>query len=441
MSDDNLIHFNIGDDLGEQAQANPASDPVPVGLTDREKPMLSFNLPKRKENKPIIKVVGVGGGGCNAVDHMYRSGIRDVLFVNCNTDMTSLNRSPVPIHIQLGKDGLGAGNIPENGRIAAEYSIEEIRQMFSDGTNMVFITAGMGGGTGTGAAPVIAREAKAMGILTIGIVTIPFLNEGTVKVNQALTGLEALSHEVDAMLVVNNQRLLEYYKDSDCLTAFDRADDTLCNATGSIVDIIASEGRINVDFNDVEMVLRNGKVAVISTAYAEGTGRLSKAISQALNSPLLNYDDVTRSRKILINVSFSQKEQPFMISEMAELMDFLKRFEERALWTKYGIVIDDTLGKKVKVTILTSGFGLDDAVTGVPEMKALDSDRREAIRHIYELQYGDCLKSGRHDFHTYVFTAQSLDNDDVIDKVASTPTYLRKAEALAQIKALEKRQP
>lgn len=441
MNEDNLIQFNLDDDLSEPLKAESEPEPAPVGLNEREKPMINFNLPKRDKDKPIIKVVGVGGGGCNAVDHMYHEGIRDVLFVNCNTDKNALRRSPVPIHIQLGKDGLGAGNIPENGRKAAEYSIDEIRQMFSDGTNMVFITAGMGGGTGTGAAPVIAREAKARDILTVGIVTIPFLNEGTVKINQALVGLEALSREVDAMLVVNNQRLFDYYKNSECLSAFDRADDILCNAAGSIVDIINSEGRLNVDFNDVNEVLKQGKVAVISTAYAEGIGRFSKAIDEALNSPLLNYDDLTRSRKILVNVTFSQKGQPLMMDELRELMDFLERFRDTAVWTKYGIVVDDTLDKKIKVTILTSGFGIDDAVTGVPEMKDLDNERREIINRIYDRQYGDCIKNRQHDFHTYVFTSQSLDNDEVIDKVASTPTYLRKAEALAQIKALEKRQP
>lgn len=421
--DDNLIQFNLDD-------ATPLPSHRPSlkneGLSERERTMIDFNLPKREKEKPIIKVIGVGGGGCNAVDHMYKEGIRGVTFVNTNTDMKALRRSSVPIHLQLGKDGLGAGNIPETGRLAAEDSVEDIRQMLNDGTKMVFITAGMGGGTGTGAAPVIAREAKTLGILTVGIVTIPFLDEGVVKVRQALMGLDNLSHNVDAMLVISNQRLLEYYKDYDCISAYDRADDTLCNAARSIVDIITVDGKVNVDFHDVEMVLKDGRVAVISTAYAEGVGRLSKAIEEALSSPLVNHRDMAYSKKILVNVSFSQKQQPLMMAEMNELMEFLKKFQSTAQWVKYGLVIDESLGQKIKVTILTSGFDLEETLPPDSNVRPIARDRQEAIRRIYDIQYGSGTGAKQHDYAVYSFTAASLDDDEIIEKVAAVPTYMRK---------------
>ena len=218
----------------------------------------------------IIKVIGVGGGGGNAVNHMYREGIHDVNFVVCNTDSKALADSPVQTRLQLGNEGLGAGNRPERARQAAEESIEEIRQMLNDGTKMVFITAGMGGGTGTGAAPVIAREAKAMDILTVGIVTIPCLFGGSKKIDQALDGVEEIAKQVDALLVINNERLREIYPDLNVLSAFEMANNTLSIAARSIAEIITMHGIINLDFRDVGTVLKDGGVAIMSTGFGEG---------------------------------------------------------------------------------------------------------------------------------------------------------------------------
>ena len=270
---------------------------------DNSNILLDFGEPERENS--IIKVIGVGGGGGNAVNHMYREGIHDVTFVLCNTDNQALNDSPVPVHLQLGKEGLGAGNRPEKARAAAEESLDDIKQVLSDGTRMAFITAGMGGGTGTGAAPVIARVSKEMGILTVGIVTIPFRFEGDRKIDQALDGVEEMSKHVDALLVINNERLREIYPELTVLDAFGKADDTLSIAAKSIAEIITVHGLINLDFNDVKTVLKDGGVAIMSTGYGEGEGRVRKAIEDALNSPLLNENDVFNSKKILLSISFS----------------------------------------------------------------------------------------------------------------------------------------
>lgn len=237
--------------------------------TDTQKPtILDFGDPD-KENS-IIKVIGVGGGGGNAVNHMYREGIHDVSFVLCNTDAQALNDSPVPVHLQLGKEGLGAGNRPAKARQAAMESIEDIKRMLNDGTKMAFITAGMGGGTGTGVMPVIAQVSKDMGILTVGIVTIPFRFEGPKKINQALDGVEEMAKHVDALLVINNERLRQIYPELTLVDAFGKADDTLSVAAKSIAEIITTHGLINLDFNDVKTVLKDGGVAIMSTGYGEG---------------------------------------------------------------------------------------------------------------------------------------------------------------------------
>ena len=231
----------------------------------------NFPIDKNGVSSPsIIKVIGVGGGGSNAVNHMYREGIHDVTFAVCNTDNKALQDSPVPHKIQLGSEGLGAGNKPEKAKQATEESIQAIKEMLNDGTKMVFITAGMGGGTGTGAAPIIAKTAKEMDILTVGIVTIPFKWEGKKKINQALDGVEEISRNVDALLVINNERLREIYQDFTVVEAFAKADDTLCNAARSIAEIITMHGIINLDFNDVKTVLKDGGVAIMSSGYGEG---------------------------------------------------------------------------------------------------------------------------------------------------------------------------
>ena len=320
---------------------------------------LDFGEPDRQNS--IIKVIGVGGGGGNAVNNMYKQGIHDVSFVVCNTDAQALKDSPVPERLQLGSEGLGAGNRPEKARLAAEESIDDIKAMLSDGTKMDFITAGMGGGTGTGAAPVIAQVSKELGILTVGIVTIPFKFEGNKKIDQALDGVDEMAKHVDALLVINNERLRKVYPDLSLLNGFAKADDTLSVAAKSIAEIITVRGLINLDFNDVRTVLKDGGVAIMSTGFGEGEGRVRKAIEDALNSPLLNDNDVYNSQRILLSIAFSSENgtDGLAMEEMNEINDFMSRFGSK-FELKWGIAIDNTLEKKVKITILATGFGLDD---------------------------------------------------------------------------------
>ena len=316
--------------------------------------IVQFDFPT--DSPKIIKVIGVGGGGGNAVNHMYREGIHDVTFVLCNTDNQALKDSPVPVKLQLGKEGLGAGNRPARARKAAEESIEDIKNMLNDGTKMVFITAGMGGGTGTGAAPIIAQTAKEMDILTIGIVTIPFRWEGDKKIDQALDGVEEISKHVDALLVINNEKLSEIYSELSVDDAFDKADDTLSVAAKSIAEIITLHGKVNLDFNDVKTVLKDGGVAIMSTGYGEGDNRVSEAIKNAQHSPLLNNNDIFNSKKVLLNISYSAQYK-LMMSEMDEVKEFMNRFS-RDFETKFGMAIDDKLEQKVKITLLATGFGI-----------------------------------------------------------------------------------
>ena len=413
--------------------------------------MVDFGTPE-KENT-IIKAIGVGGGGGNAVNHMYKQGIHDVSFVLCNTDNQALSDSSVPVLLQLGEEGLGAGNKPAKARKAAEDSIDAIKEMLNDGTKMAFITAGMGGGTGTGAAPVIARVSKEMGILTVGIVTIPFRFEGKRKIDQALDGVEEMAKNVDALLVINNERLRKIYPDLTVLSAFEKADDTLSVAAKSIAEIITNHGLINLDFNDVKTVLKDGGVAIMSTGYGEGEGRVKQAIEDALNSPLLNDNDVFNAKKILLSINFAkqsnngeaQNEGGLMMEEMNEVNDFMEQFGSD-FEIKWGIALDPELGKKVKVTILATGFGIKD----VPEMdthiarhtqeeeeKQTEIDIRKDGRR--ERYYGTGNDGGtiiKHRPHIYRFRPEELDNEEVILTVESTPTYKR---TLQQVKELRRR--
>ena len=408
--------------------------------------LLDFGAPDEK--KSIIKVIGVGGGGGNAVNHMYKEGIHDVTFVVCNTDNQALNDSPVPVKLQLGKEGLGAGNKPEVARAAAEESLQDIRNMLNDGTRMAFITAGMGGGTGTGAAPVIAQVSKEMDILTVGIVTIPFRFEGNKKIDQALDGVEEMSKHVDALLVINNERLRAIYPDLSFLDAFGKVDDTLSVAAKSIAEIITIHGIINLDFKDVKTVLQDGGVAIMSTGYGEGEDRVKKAIDDALNSPLLNDNDIFNSKKLLLNISFShQKESQdnFMMEEMNYVHEFMERFGSDFIF-KWGVAVDPELGKRVKVTILATGFGMQN-VDGMEERIAKQQTREEANRIAEEQEraakrderrghyYGeaDSAKRYKRRPNIYIFAPEDLDNDDVISNVEQTPTYKRTKEILASI--------
>ena len=413
-------------------------------MADNNIPIVDFGAPEKEHS--IIKVIGVGGGGGNAVNHMYREGIHDVSFVLCNTDNQALNDSPVPVHLQLGKEGLGAGNKPEKARQAAEESLDDIKNMLNDGTRMTFITAGMGGGTGTGAAPVIARVSKEMGILTVGIVTIPFRFEGDRKIDQALDGVEEMSKHVDALLVINNERLREIYPNLTVLDAFGKADDTLSVAAKSIAEIITVHGLINLDFNDVKTVLKDGGVAIMSTGYGEGEGRVKKAIDDALNSPLLNDNDVFNSKKILLSISFcGQKDgkDSLMMEEMNDVNDFMAKFGDFEI--KWGLATDPELGKKVKVTILATGFGIEniDIMHGharrhtqeeakrIAEEQEKEAERQERRQRYYGNE-GNNLKYKR-PAHIYLFHAEDLDNDNVIAKVETSPTYKRTKEILESI--------
>jgi len=318
----------------------------------------------------IIKVIGVGGGGGNAVNHMYRQGITDVSFVVCNTDNQALVKSPVPTKIQLGIDtteGLGAGGKPEVARMAAEESIDKIRDLLKDNTKMVFITAGMGGGTGTGASPVVAKAAHDLGILTVGIVTIPFAFEGNMKIRQALEGVAALSEHVDAILVINNEKLKQIYPDLELSNAFAKADDVLTNAAKAIAEIITVPGYINTDFADVYSIMKDGNVAIMNTGYASGEERITKAIEDALNSPLLNTNDVSGASKILLSLYCSTTDQ-IRMEEVEQIHQFMSKVGEnvQVIW---GASFDDELQDSVKITLIATGFDVSD-IPGMPSTVA-----------------------------------------------------------------------
>ena len=409
--------------------------------------IVQFDFPT--DSPKIIKVIGVGGGGGNAVNHMYREGIHDVTFVLCNTDNQALAESPVPVKLQLGRSitqGLGAGNRPERARDAAEESIDDIKEQLNDGTKMVFITAGMGGGTGTGAAPVIARIAKEMDILTVGIVTIPFIFEGEKKIIQALDGVERIAQHVDALLVINNERLREIYADLTFMKAFGKADDTLSIAAKSIAEIITMRGTVNLDFADVKTILKDGGVAIMSTGFGEGENRVTKAIDDALHSPLLNNNDIFNAKKVMLNVSFCPTSE-LMMEEMNEIHEFMSKFREgvEVIW---GVAVDNSLDTKVKITVLATGFGVED----VPGMDTLHEARsqeeeerqlqleeekeknKERIRKAYGESAGIGKKSLRSRRHIYIFNTEDLDNDDIIAMIEESPTYTRDKTKLLKIK-------
>jgi len=315
----------------------------------------------------IIKVMGVGGGGGNAVTYMYRQGIHNVNFVICNTDAQALANSPVPVKIQLGKsktEGLGAGNKPEVGRNAALDSIDEIREVLETGTKMVFVTAGMGGGTGTGAAPVIARIAKELGILTVAIVTIPFRFEGEQRIRQAREGINELKEHVDSLLVINNEKLREMYGDLTIRNAFSKADNVLTMAARGIAELITLPGQVNVDFADVSTIMTGGGITVMGSATASGADRARKAVEAALNSPLLNNSDIKGARRILLNITSGSDENEVTMDELGEITDFVTRSAKNVSDMIWGAGNDESLGDAVCVTIVATDF--KDVVTVDP---------------------------------------------------------------------------
>ena len=401
----------------------------------------------KEKTRTIIKVMGVGGGGNNAINHMYMQNIEGVSFVVLNTDRQQLNESPVPNRVLLGPNtthGLGAGNVPDVARRAAEESEAEIAALFDDDTKMVFITAGMGGGTGTGAAPVVARIAHEKGVLTIGIVTIPFLFEGPKKILKALGGADEMGKYVDALLIINNQRLTEIYKDLDFTNAFGKADDTLTIAARSISDLITVKGKINLDFNDVNTTLRNGGAAIISSGYGTGERRVTRAIEDALESPLLKNRDVYGSQKILMNFYYNpNSEAPLLMDEMNEIQEFMANFDQEVdvIW---GMAFDNTLEDKIKVTVLASGFNVSlDKESPVP---TVPSPRREPVHADPKISDAQRLKDEYGDkaitdmtlrqlsARYIVLSPEEMDDDDVIDMIEKTPTFGRKPDFRNQIK-------
>ena len=318
--------------------------------------ILDFDIVEDKM-QGIIKVVGVGGGGCNAVRNMYNERVEGVTYAVCNPDSQSLSRSPVPVKIMLGESGLGAGANPELGKTEAENSISDIEKLLSDGTKMVFVTAGMGGGTGTGAAPVVASVAKNMGLLTVGVVTIPFYFEKKRKIIKALKGVEEMRKNVDALLIVNNEKLCDVYSDSDMSVkeAFQRADNILMNAVKGIAELITlpSDGGIKSDFRDVETTMKNGGGAIMAMGRASGDHRVERAILDALDSPLLYGNDIGKAKRILFNI-YASDTHPIYVKELQEIDDFFDQLDPNidVIW---GTASDDSLGEDVKVTILATG--------------------------------------------------------------------------------------
>ena len=378
----------------------------------------------------LIKVIGVGGGGGNAVANMYRDGMYDVSFLVCNTDSKALEDSPIPNRIQFGP-GLGAGGKPEIGKNLAERedSLAAIYDAIDKETKMVFVAAGMGGGTGTGAAPIVAREVKAREILTVGIVTLPFLFEGNRQIDKALDGLEELSKEVDSLIVVNNQRMLSVYHTQSVMEGFQKADQTLTNAVRSVVDIIKMHGVINLDFNDVKMVLKQGGVCVISTGTAHGDNRITAAIKNALNSPLLNQNDIYTARRLVMCITFPETHETLQMNELCEVHEFIDKFRRKDLESKWGLAKDEHLDGEVKVTILASGFGLVEEEED--EEQLLKAIEREALHKKY---YGENAKPKKPKKPVYIFKLDELDNEFLIDQIEAIPTAKRTREQLVKIK-------
>lgn len=397
-----------------------------------------------------IMVVGVGGGGGNAVNYMYKQGVENVTFLVLNTDKMAVENSPVPNKVIIG-DGRGAGNKPEKAREFAEEAIEQINAIFDNKPRMVFITAGMGGGTGTGAAPVVARVARERGLLTIGIVTIPFVFEGKRKILKAIEGADEMSKYVDALLIINNERLAEIYPDLNFFNAFGKADDTLCTAARSITELITVNGYWNLDFNDVETTLRDGGTAVISTGYGEGEHRVTKAIEDALNSPLLKNRDIFSSKKLLINLYMAgEAGSPMVMSEVAELTNFVSGISSD-VDVITGVAVDDSLGDQVKITILASGFDVTIREESLPaantteakptgtgkgkkgaKTAATPEPPRKTSDKILEEEYGTAINELGTNY--IILTREQMDDDAVMEVLEKSPAYNRDKITVDRVK-------
>ena len=391
----------------------------------------------------IIKVIGVGGGGSNAVHNMYRKGIHNVSFAVCNTDLQAMQNSPIPKKVQLGleiTEGLGAGNDPVVARKAAEESREEIERLFDDGTKMAFITAGMGGGTGTGAAPVVAEIARSKGILTVGIVTIPFKFEMAGKIKQALRGVIEISKHVDALLVINNQRLIDMFPKISVSEGFKKVDEVLTTATKSIAEIITARGDINLDFRDVKKILKNGGVAIMSYGIESGEKRVERAFYKALHSPLLNNNDIHKAKKILFNI-YENPNTPILVEEMGEVNTFMSQFTNENIEVIWGYSKDNSLEDgEVKVTVLASGFGMKNIPDMEPEVKAIEREEEiltqqeqekidkenEKLNQMVSVLY-------KPDYKMYIFKGDEMYNEEFLAALDNSPTYSRTAQDLEKM--------
>ncbi|MCQ4873357.1 MULTISPECIES: cell division protein FtsZ [Odoribacteraceae] len=380
---------------------------------------------------PIIKVIGVGGGGGNAVEYMYRQGICDVDFVLCNTDSQILEHSPIPTIIQLGKtltEGRGAGNRPEIGEAAANESIDEIRELLSTNTKMVFITAAMGGGTGTGAAPVIAKVAKDMGLLTVGIVTIPSRFEGPKRLDQAREGVKKLKEHVDSLIIIDNEKIQRIFGSQTLSSAFAKANDVLNIAAKGIAEIITLPGYINVDFADVRTVMTDSGIAIMGAARASGEDRAKRVIADALNSPLLNKSDILGASDILLNITSGTDE--ITMDEMSEITNYvIKEVGDNAaiIW---GVGTDEALGDAISVTVIATGFPMEDVentfttplkgvVPGGDSSEAVDAARTKKIKDGVKDYVQVILKESE------VVLQPDL-SPEKIEELATTPAYTRR---------------
>ena len=403
---------------------------------------MNFSFPTNSVK--IIKVIGVGGGGVNSVNHMYECGIHGVNFAVCNTDEQSFEGVNVPVKVTLGA-GLGAGGKPEKAKQEFEHSAAEVEKLLSDGTRMVFIAAGMGGGTGSGAAPLLAKMAKSKGILTVGIVTIPFLYEKVPRIIQALDAVEEMSRNVDALIVINNERLKEFYPDFELVEAFKKPNEVLAMAVKSIAEIITKKGIINRDFNDVTSTMKDSGVALVSYGFGNGENRLNDAINDALDSPLLNNNDISTAQRILFYISF-KKDAHFMVDELTKSIDnFMAGFDNhiKMIW---GFGVDDSLtdDQEVKFTIIATGFGLD-AVPEIREMKDEETLRlinetnskkkkdEERVIEAYGENFNPKVKVNRvQQSNIIIMTMEEMDDDALIDYMENNPPYNRDIKEIAK---------
>ena len=382
--------------------------------------LIDFDLPVSGEK--IIKVIGVGGGGGNAVNHMYRQGIKDVDFAVCNTDAQALMNSPVPYKVQLGSaltEGRGAGNKPDVGRESALENIKDIEKLLGGNTKMVFITAGMGGGTGTGAAPVIAQAARDRKILTIGIVSIPFRNEGRLRIQQAIEGIREIENHVDSLLIINNERIREIYGDFPISKAFSKADDVLAIAAKGIAEIITCPGFINVDFEDVRTVMQSSGVAIMGSFTASGENRAREAVEGAVNSPLLNNNDIRGAKNILVNITSGETKEVTM-DEMNLVNEYVQEMAGNTADLIYGVAVDAEMGEEISVTVIATGF----KTSSIPEMNGGVQPQREKVPLLDDYNAfpsGFFGSEAAHSPKYPVFTEPPVDKKDEIIKQLYPP--------------------